>query len=222
MLLTPNWVLARSLNIDTKGYALGLLSKISRVGTSNRAIVGDILLGRDSGVVLNPGHQSSNFTINQWRFCFEDDRYDTLGNLVGSSVVVEYKTPKNSSLLTCSASNELIEVYRVIKYQALDKTQFVSDSLALHGEISSGVEFGRIIKTKESRQQSKYYFLTLQIGNSGNLFRDLVTDDRELFYFAVECLKMAVKVRVHYIERLPGVSQYGNTRLYVWKIEIID
>ncbi|WP_036574244.1 hypothetical protein [Nitrosomonas cryotolerans] len=218
-------IAAQSLHIDSKGYALGQLSGVHRERAGNRAIRGDILLGHEGNFTLNRQQveqQPSGFIANPWSFCFEDDRYDELEKLVGSYVVLEYKTPRKSALLSCSAINELIHIYPVSQRRLLNQTQFVTDELGLHNEVSSGVEFGVITNVIESEERNRRYSLTLQVGNSGNQFRHFNTMDPDLFYFAVECLKMAVNVRIHYIEQFSkGLHYDGGTILYVWKVEIL-
>ncbi len=219
-------VVAQSLHIDSKGYTLGQLSGIHLERVGNRAIRGDILLGREGNFTLNRQQieqQPSGFIANPWSFCFEDDRYDELEKLVGSYVVLEYKTPRKSALLSCSAISELIHIYPVSQHRLLNQTQFITDELGLHNEVSSGVKFGVITNVMESEERNRRYSLTLQVGNSGNQFRHFNTMDPDLFRFAIECLKMAVSVRVHYIEQFSRGTNYdGATILHAWKVEILD
>lgn len=209
--------------IDTKGYTSGQLSKVSRENTFSRAFVGEILLGHESITFISFWNQPPNLVTNPWRFCFESDYYDKTENLIGSYVVLEYKTPKKSSLLSCSAANELIRVSPVIKDQSLDKTQFEGDIRTFDREISYGVEFGRITNVIQNKNVIRSYFMTIQVGIGGNKFRHFVMDDPDLFHFAVESLKIAAKVRVHYSDRISSATIYGyNVRSFVSKIEIID
>ncbi len=102
--LIPTVTLARPTIFDTEGFTSGQLGKVSQTNTFGGSFVGEILLGRESTAFISIGHQSPNLVTNPWRFCFEDDHNEQLENLIGSYVVLKYKTPKKSSLLSCSAA----------------------------------------------------------------------------------------------------------------------
>jgi hypothetical protein len=222
-ILVPNRGFAGSLIIDTRGYASGQLSKLSRERTFSSAVVGEVFLGTDSVSFISLGNQPPGLVSNPWRFCIDEDEYEDLENLIGSNIVVKYKTPRRSALLNCSATHELVEIYPVIKDQSLDETQLVGDIRTFAPEVSYGVEFGRITNAIENRNKNRSYFMTLQVGNNGNKFRHFVTDDPNLYDFAVESLKIAAKVRVHYSDRFSSRTIYGyNVRSFVSEIEIVE
>lgn len=218
-----NIALARSFVLDTVGFASGQLSKVSQKNTFGSAFAGEILLGRESTAFISIGHQPSNLVSNPWGFCFEDDNYEQLENLIGSYVVLEYKTPKKSSLLSCSAVNELVEIYPMTDTEYFGETEYEGDIRTFDREVSLGVDFGRITNVIRNKNTIRSYFLTVQLGNNGDKFRHFIMDDPELFKFAIESLKVSAKVRVHYSDRLSGTSLHErNIRSYVWKLEIID
>ena len=210
--------------IDTKGYTYGQLSRISRERSFSDAIVGEVLLGHGgSSAFVSFGNQPPGLVTNPWRFCIDEDHYEALEELIGSYVVLTHKTPKQSSLLSCSATNELVEIYPVDEYQPLDLTQIEGSKVTLSPEISSGVESGRITNVIKSRQINRNYFVTVQLGGSGSQFRHFVINDPDLFDFAIESLKMAVKVRLHYTDRLSRRGYYGNNiKSLIWKMEMIE
>jgi hypothetical protein len=206
--------------IDTKGYTYGQLNKISRERSFNDAIVGEVLLGHGgSSAFVSFGNQPPDLVTNPWRFCIDEDHYEELEKLIGRYVVLIHKTPKQSSLLSCSAANELVEIYPVDDYQPFDLTQIEGSKVTLSPEISSGVESGIITNVIKSRQINRHYFLTVQLGGSGSQFRHFVINDPDLFDFAIESLKMAVKLRLHYVDRL---SRRNNVKSLVWKMEMIE
>lgn len=221
--LISNSTQARSVIFDTVGFASGQLSKVSQKNTFGSAFVGEILLGRESTAFISIGHQPANLVTNPWRFCFEDDHYEQLENLIGSYVILEYKTPKKSSLLSCSAANELVGIYPMTDAEYLGQTEHEGDIRTFDNEIAMGVDFGRITNAIRNRNVNRSYFLTVQLGNSGDKFRHFVMDDPELFEFAIESLKISAKVRVHYSDRISSANLHGrNIRSFVWKLEIID
>ncbi len=222
LLLAPS-VVSAQLN----GFAMGQLNEIKRERANNRVISGDILLGHESsGMAVNHRSTQQSLTnitsLNPLRFCFDDDGYETLAGLVGSYVVLQYKTPKRASFLECTAVNELLDIYPALNYQSQENIELESDSISLQGSSSSGIKFGRLVKATKSRQQFREHLLTLQIGNSGNQFKHFVTTDSDLFDFAIECLKTGAKVRVHYVSKIFNSPQHVEAKLHVWKIESIN
>ena len=219
---------SQSLIIDTKGYASGQLSRIGRDNAFNRtlntAYVGEVLLGHESASFISFGSIPQNLVTNPFQFCFEkEDFYATLEEIIGYDVVIEYKMPRSSALLSCSAFNELVEVYLVDKNILPKQTHFIGDIRTFEPEVSYGVEFGRITNVIKNKNLNRNYFMTMQIGKSGDKFRHFVMDDRDLYEFSVQALKMAAWVKVHYSERLANRNIYGHrTRLFVSEIEIVD
>ncbi len=223
MMLIPNRGFAGSLIFDTRGYASGQLSKLSRERTFSSAVVGEVFLGNESASFISIGNQPPGLVNNPWRFCIDEDEYEELEELLGRNIVIKYKMPRRSSLLNCSAKHELLEIYPVIKDQTLDETQFVGDIRTFAQEVSYGVEFGRITNAIKNKNRSRSYFMTLQVGNNGNRFRHFVTDDPETYEFAVASLRMAAKVRIHFSDRLSTRTIYGATvRSFISEIEIVE
>lgn len=221
-------VYSGSLIIDTKGYASGQLSRIGRDNALNRtfntAYVGEVLLGHESASFISFGSIPQNLVTNPFQFCFEkEDFYDVLEEVIGYDVVIEYKMPRSNTLLSCSALNELVEVYLVDRNIIPEQTHFIGSIRTFGPEVSYGVEFGRITNVIKNRNQPRNYFMTMQIGKSGDKFRHFVMDDRDLYHFAIKTLKMAAWVKVHYSERMANRNIYGHrTRLFVSEIEIVD
>lgn len=212
-----------SFIIDTKGYVSGRLSAVNLERSFNTAYVGELLLGYDSSTFINSENQPPYAFSNPWQFCFDEDRYEEIEAFIGRNVVLEFKTPKSNALLSCSAINELLTIYPVVKNQTLEQKQLIGRILSTDPEISRGVEFGRIANVIENRRLIRSYFMTIQIGSSGNQFRHFVMDDPDLFDFAINCLKTATMVRVHYSERYSISNQFGISFIsYVSKIEVVD
>ena len=234
LILTSNWVSAQSVGIfsrsgvpviiETKGYTFGQLNKISREHSFSDAILGEVLLGHGgSNAFVSFGNQPPGLVTNPWRFCFDEDRYEELEKLIGNYVVLTHKTPKRSSLLSCSGTNELVDVYAKIEHQPLHINYVEGSKITLDPEVSSGVESGKITNVIKSRQFNRNYFMTIQVGGSGSQFRHFVIYDTDIYDFAIESLKMDASVRLHYVDRLSPRGYYGNNiKSLVWKIEIVE
>ena len=220
----PERVTAGPLLFSTEGYVSGQLSKVSRDKNITRAYVGEISLGHESVTFIDSGNQPPNLVSNPWKFCFEKDRYEEIENLIGNDVVLKFTTPKDNSLLSCSSTNELMEIYPMIKNQPLEQKHLVGDIHTMDREISYGVEFGRITNVIKNKGTSRSYFMTMQVGNGGSKFRHFMIDDPDIYDFAVTVLKNAAMVRVHYSDRLTSsIGFYGfYFRSMVSEIEIVD
>ncbi|WP_074666971.1 hypothetical protein [Nitrosomonas communis] len=223
--LLPQLVFAETLFIDNKGYIYGRLSTVNLERTSSGAYVGDILLGHDSTTFTSVGNQPPNLVSNPWEFCFKKDRYEEIENLIGNYVVLEFKTPKSNELLSCSATKELVAIHSVGENQGLDQMHFIGDINTNDQEISRSVEFGRIVNVIENKNGHRNYFMTVQMGSSGNSFRHFFIDDHDLYNFAVISLQAGAMVKIHYSERLLMSNPFGQSGLssmaYVSEIEIV-
>ena len=220
-------VSARSLIIDTKGYVSGQLSRVNLDRNQNsafgRVYIGEVLLGFNSATFISFGNQPRNLVTNPWRFCFDKDEYEEIEDLIGDDVVLEFKTPRQNSLLSCTSINELVVVYPVEKSQPLEYTHLIGDIRTTGPEISHGVEYGRIINVIKNKNLFNFYFMTIQIGSGGSKFRHFVIDDTDLFDFAVKSLQVAALVKVHYSERIPRRNLFGLSSMsYVSEIEMVD
>ena len=220
-------ILARSLIIDTKGYVSGQLSRVSldanQSGVFGRVYVGEILLGHDSATFISIGNQPRGLVANPWRFCFEKDEYDDVEELIGNDVVLEFKTPRKGSLLSCTSVNELVDVYPANDYQILEPTHVVGAIRTTDPQISHGVEFGRVVNVIKNRDLFNIYFMTIQVGSGGSKFRHFIIDNTDLFDFAIQSLQTAAMVKVHYSDRFSRRNLFDLSSMsYVSEIEMVD
>ncbi len=208
--------------VDTQGYAAGQLSRIglqNKLNNAfNQAYAGQLLLGNGSGSFVSYGGFPLSLDNNPWPFCFDKDAFEMLKDYIGKDVVVEFKTPRRSSMLSCSAIAEFVAIYSVEENDAPDETALEGNISTFEIEVSHGVEYGRITNAVRNRSISRTYYLTVQVGGSGNKFSHFIMNDRDLYEFAVTSLKAAAMVKVHYSERLSGRG--SRNRLYVKAIEI--
>lgn len=219
-------VLSGSLIIDTKSYASGQLGRVWRANTSyamhGRAYTGELLLGHNSASFISFGNQPQALVTNPMRFCFDQKFYNDLEDFIGHAVVLEFITPRSNTLLSCSASNELVAVHPVMEKTPLTQKHLIGDIRTFAPEISYGVEFGRITNVIKNDKAIRNYFMTMQIGKSGNKFRHFAIDDRSIYKFAIKCLKKAAMVKVHYSERLVDRNTFGfRAQLFVSEIEAV-
>lgn len=208
--------------VDTQGYAAGQLSRIglqNKLNSAfNQAYAGQLLLGVNSGSFISYGGFPLSLDNNPWLFCFDKDEFDMLEAYIGRNVVVEFKTPRRSSMLSCQAIAEMTAIYPVDENDLPDEAAVEGSISTFEFEVAHGVEYGRITNAVRNKSISRTYYMTVQVGGNGNKFSHFVMNDRDLYEFAVKNLKAATLVKVHYSERLSGRGP--RNRLYVMAIEI--
>ena len=154
---------------------------------------------------------------NPWSFCGDQAAYEELANFIGEFVVVEYKTPKKSSLLQCQSTNEIVAVYPVSRDKPSNQV-LESTRISIAGQ-PYGVSVGRIVNAQKSDKYDKNWSVVVQVGNSGNDFRYLQIIDSDLYDFALDCLGSGTKVKVYHVERIHGTRRPDRSDTYVWRIE---
>ena len=211
---------ANSLFVYNHGYVLGELNGLDLIGPHRRIVAGEVSIGNNSfsgGNEIRDELNGGYVLNNPWSFCGAKKFYEYLVDQIGAYVVIEYKTPKKSSLLQCQSMNEIVGVYPVSRN---DPVTTVSEStkISVAGK-PYGVSVGRIVNAQKSDRYSNNWSVVIQVGNSGNDFRYLQIVDEDLYTFALECLGSATKVKLYHVEQFQGVTSSDRSDAYVWKIE---
>lgn len=213
-------VSANSLFVYNHGFVMGELNKVDLVGPNRHVVAGEVSIGNNSFSDEN-GMRSAlkgDYVLNNpWGFCGAEDYYEHLVDRMGEFVVIEYRTPKKSSLLQCPSMNEIIGVYPVSRS---DPQSYVSESSKINiAGKAYGVSVGRIVNAQKSDKYNDNWSVVIQVGNSGNDFRYLQIIDSDLYAFALDCLSTGTRVKLYHVERIHGTTLSEQSQSYVWKIE---
>jgi len=211
---------ANSLFVYNHGYVMGELNKVDLIGPNQHVLAGEVSVGSSSfggGNDFGNGLRGNYVLSNPWSFCGDQELYGKLMDHMGEFVVIEYRTPKKSSLLQCQSTNEVIGVYPVSRGNS-SSLVFESTKINIAGK-PFGVSVGRIVNAQKSDKYSDNWSVVIQVGNSGNDFRYLQILDSDLYDFALNCLGSATKVRLYHVELFRGGSSVDRSESYVWKIE---
>jgi hypothetical protein len=84
---------------------------------------------------------------------------------------------------------------------------------------SAGFRVGRIVKASLKGTVNKTYELTMQMGNSGNQFKNLSTTSKAVYDCAVQFLKSGVQVKVFYNESMFNMGIDSDTGYDIFRIE---
>jgi len=211
---------ATPLFVYNHGYVMGELNGVDLIGPSRKIVAGEVSIGNNSYGGRNAigDELRSDYVLNNpWNFCGDQDFYETLVDQIGEFAVIEYRTPKKSSLLQCQSTNEIVGVYPVARGNPSSLVR-ESTKISISGK-PYGVSVGRIVNAQSSDKYSDNWSVVIQIGNNGDDFRYLQIVDAELYAFALDCLSSATKVKLYYVERIHGTTGSDRSDAYVWKIE---
>jgi hypothetical protein len=202
------------------GYVMGELNAVDFIGLNRKIIAGEVSIGNNSlggGNGVRDEFRGHYVLNNPWRFCGDQDFYDKLIAHIGEFTVIEYKTPKKSSLLQCQSTNEIIGIYPLSPGKPSGLVR-ESTKINMSGQ-PYGVSVGRIVNAQKSDRFDDNWSIVIQVGNSGNEFRYLQIIDSDLYAFALDCLISATKVKLYHVERIHGVTRPDRSDTYVWRIE---
>lgn len=211
---------ATQLFVYNHGYVLGELNGVNFLGPNRRIITGEVSVGNNGlyGGEHFQGQLNGDYILsNPWSFCGDQAAYDKLANYIGEFVVIEYKTPKKSSLLQCQSPNEIIGVYPVSRSEPSIQV-FESTRVSVSSQ-PYGVSVGRIVNAQKSDKHDNNWSIVVQVGNSGNEFRYLRIVDSDLYDFALDCLGSGTRVKVYHVERIHGSRRPDRIEAFVWRIE---
>jgi hypothetical protein len=213
---------ATPLFVYNHGYVMGELNKVDLIGINRRIVAGEVSIGNNSFGAGNDVRNAlrGDYTLNNpWNFCGDQEFYEKLVGPIGEFVVIEYKTPKKSSLLQCQSNNEIVAIYPLSRGNP-SNVVLESAKISIAGK-PYGVSVGRIVNAQKSDRYSDNWSVVIQVGNSGNDFRYLQIVDSDLYAFALDCLSTATKVKLYHVERIHGATQRDRSDAYVWRIETI-
>lgn len=211
---------AAPLFVYNHGYVMGELTGVDIVGPSQRVISGTVSVGNNSfgADTDGPDGLGGEYALqNPWSFCGGLEIYEQLTAHIGEFVVVEYKTPKSSSLLQCQSANEIVGIYPVSS-DGPGSLASESTRINMTGK-QYGVSVGRIVNAQKSDRHGDNWSVVVQVGNGGNDFLYMQIIDKDLYAFALDCLVSATRVKVYHVDLIGGVTRYNQIDTYAWRIE---
>jgi hypothetical protein len=211
---------ATPLFVYNHGYVLGELNAVNFIGLNRKIVTGQVSIGNNSfGNNANSRDELRGDYVlqNPWSFCADKKFYETLAAQLGEFVVIEYRTPKKSSLLQCQSTNEIVGIYPVSDGQPSGLIR-ESSKINIAGK-PYGVSVGRIVNAQKSDRYGDNWSVVIQVGIGGNDFRYLRIVDSDIYAFALDCLASATRVKLYHVEQIQGSTRPDRIDSYVWKIE---
>jgi hypothetical protein len=213
-------VSATPIFVYNHGYVMGELNRVDFIGPNRKIVTGEVSIGNNSfndGNGFRDEFRGDYVLRNPWSFCGDQAFYEKLVANIGEFAVIEYKTPKKSSLLQCQSTNEIVGIYPVSRGKPSSGAR-ESAKITMAGK-PYGVSVGRIVNAQQSDKHGQHWSVVIQIGNGGNDFRYLNIVDSDLYAFALDCLASATKVKLFHVERIHGATWSDRIETYVWRIE---
>jgi hypothetical protein len=211
---------ATPLFVYNHGYVMGELTSVNLSGPAQRIVTGVVAVGNNSFGGENSGGDvlSGDYVLqNPWSFCGGLDYYGELAAHIGEFVVIEYKTPKSSSLLQCQSNNEIVGMYAVSR-DSPPSLASESTKINMAGK-TYGVSVGRVVNAQKSDRHGDNWSVVVQVGNGGNDFLYMQIIDADLYAFALDCLVSATRVKVYHVDLVGGVTGQNRIDTYMWRIE---
>lgn len=211
---------ATQLFVYNHGYVMGELNGVDFIGPNRKVVTGEVSIGNFSfsgGNNARDEFRGDYVLRNPWSFCGDKEFYEKLVNQIGEFAVIEYKTPKKSSLLQCQSPNEIVALYSVSRGNSSNLV-LESSKINIAGK-PYGVSVGRVVNAQKSDKYNDNWSVVIQVGNSGNDFRYLQIIDSDLYALALDSLSTATKVKLYYVERIHGATRTDRSDPYVWRIE---
>lgn len=94
---------------------------------------------------------------------------------IGRNVIVEFKTPRRSSMLSCSAIAEITTIYPAEENDLPDVTAVEGSISTIELKVAHGVECGRITNAIHNKSINRTYYMTAQVGDRDSRNRLYVT-----------------------------------------------
>jgi len=213
---------ASPLFVYNHGYVMGELTGVDIIGPSQRVVSGKVSVGNNSfgAETDNTDESSGDYVLqNPWSFCGGLEYYGQMTARIGEFVVIEYKTPKSSSLLQCQSMNEIVGIYPVSS-NGPGTLANESTKINMAGK-QYGVSVGRVVNAQKSDRHGDNWSVVIQAGNGGNDFRYMQIIDKDLYAFALDCLVSATRVKVYHVDLIGGVTRNNSIDTYAWRIEAI-
>ena len=214
---------ATPLFVYNHGYVMGELNKVDLIGPNRRIVAGEVSIGNNSFSAGNDVRDElhGDYVLNSpWNFCGDQEFYQKLVGPIGEFVVIEYRTPKKSSLLQCQSENEIVAVYPLARGNP-SNVVLESAKISIAGK-PYGVSVGRVVNAQKSDKHSDNWSVVIQMGKGGNDFRYLRIIDEELYALALDSLSSATRVKMYHVERIHGVTGTDRSDAYVWRIETMS
>lgn len=203
-------VFAESAGLGTysEGYRIGQVSKFSVKGLMFKSGEGQMLVGNESTPYIRTykcGDSTCKKTVNPWYFSATKDYGPKIDPVIGDYAVLRYTEAqvKMPNYDTPYMIKEVLSVEPDLAPKECNAVKFDK------GSKSEGKRVGRIVKASQKGHLNKTYEVQMQMGNSGNQFKNMTISDPTLYECAVKFLKSGKKVKVEYSEsfiRIPGLE----------------
>jgi len=206
------------LGVFSEGHRVGQLTKFSVKGIKKTG-EGQMLMGRESTPYVIDDGDGGKKTINPWYFSSDKSMASKIENYAGQYVVMRYTQAQIQNPFY-GTDYTVQEVTSVTRDDWIPKSTNCSIDKP-DGSKSDGFRVGRIVKASRKGSLAKTWEVMIQVGNSGNQFKNMSIVNERIYKCAVNSLKRAQKVTVRYKESFFGNPISGrDTNYQIWSIDV--
>jgi hypothetical protein len=203
----------------SEGYRMGMLEKYSVSGMLTKSGEGFLNLGREGTPVIETDKKGNKKYINPWAFSASSDRLSKfnqnyMNQFAGQYVVIKYRQDFFNTGISQKTDYNIESIDAVNPMQ--NKPMTCEDPTA-KGVKSDGFRVGRLVKASTKGTLNKTYEVTMQVGNSGNLYFPMSALSKEMYDCVIANLKSAKQVKVFYAKSWVNFIQ--DTNYSIAKIE---
>ena len=188
------------MGVYSEGYRMGQVTKFSVKGWATKSGEGQMLMGREGTPYAIHSTDSDGHTtkkvINPWYFSANVNKKNAINEFAGEYAWIRYEQAQIKNPLAYDTDYMVKEIAGPTR---TEMTRPCNDPSA-SGSRSEGFRVGRIVKASSKGHLSKSFEIIIQVGNSGNQFKNMSISSPALYNCAVGVLKSGKKVKVEYVE----------------------
>ena len=211
------------LNIVSKGYRLGVLSKCSTPRVPlvplTKTLECEMHMGKESSQTLFD--KGLNKYKNPFAFSGVASQINEMQEYMAKPVVVEYRYFRSNAAAGVNINRKTN--YDLVSISNIDKKLPAQSSFEVTArgilEKSHGVRFGRIVKASEKGDFIDSFEIVLQLGTGGTNFFTMSINKRDMYEYAVEVLKSGKTAKFYYVQ---SSFHLNDTEYNIYKIELAD
>lgn len=205
----------------SEGYRMGMLEKYSVSGMFNKSGEGFLNMGREGAPVIKTDKDGNKTYVNPWAFSADLKQFSQqyMNNYAGSYVIIKYRQDFFNSGLTQKTA------YNMTGIEKIDTTKnqpVACQDPGAKGSKSEGFRVGRIVKASTKGTFGKSYEITIQVGNSGNLYFPMSALSKEMYECTIANMKAGKQVKVFYAKAWFNLGISQDSEYSIVRIEPVS
>jgi hypothetical protein len=187
---------------------MGQLVKCSVKGVKIKSLECQLLSWSTGSTVSREGVSNSSL----WEFSGDsasqnpDQEFEKMQPFLGKFVWVHYEqraAPPSGGFFSARLrdTDYVVKEIGLVTREIQGRSEATCDAKVPENNLdSTGVRYGRIVKSSTKGSVYKTWELTVQLGDQGNTLTNMSMSDAKLYVFAIEALKTGKPLLIHYVQ----------------------